>query len=172
MQNTLVVNGDDCRTIVIDKVWNVVIDNVPHVLYRGWRKDKRCLSGKTIVLKLKSTCEVCGNEFFGFLNRPRRYCSYICTGKMTIKLLNFKRIKTVGSEALKLKARAFINTAIRSGKIISHKVCSHCWSSCVPDFHHPDYTKFNKGMWLCHSCHFKLEYGNKTIKGKLIAYNI
>ena len=176
MQNTLMISGVECKTITIDGKWNVIIEGKPQIIYREKVKNKSKKNGMDYIYKLKGICIVCRKEFFGLLSSSRKYCSHSCSskinGKLNIKFLWGKFISLSDDKELKRKARNFITNAITAGKIIRSKVCSHCGSSCIPDFHHPDYIKFNEGMWLCHSCHFKLEFGHKDIKGELIAYNI
>ena len=172
MQSTLMVNGVDCKTKVIDGMWYVVVDDVPQKLYREKTKYKGKKNGTYYVYKLKGICQVCMEEFFGFLKTKRLYCSKKCSNKINGKLAHNKFIELSSDKKLKTKARNFINHNIKRGKIIRPEVCSNCHCHGSIQFHHPNYNKINEGMWLCCSCHRKLDYGDKNINGKLMIYSL
>lgn len=67
MQNTLMVNGIECKTVGIDGLWNVIVGGVPQILYRGWKNKKGYRNGRQQTLKLKSICVACNKEFLGGL---------------------------------------------------------------------------------------------------------
>lgn len=170
MKETLVVNDVECKTILIDELWYVVVVGVPQQLYRAWVKHKNCVGGKTRVFKLKSICIVCSKEFFGELGGLRKYCSHICRAKVGINVLHSKHVKIFVSKELKIKAQSFIANAIRDEKIIRPQTCSNCNCHGHVSPHHPNYEKKNEVIWLCYSCHTKLHYGNKEVKGELVVY--
>ena len=126
MQKTLLVNGTDCKTIAIDGLWSVIINDVPHKLYRVWRKNKGFKNGRRKELRLKAICVNCFKEFFGPLGYPRRFCSQSCSSKNNKDNLHTKFIVNDIDSNIKIKARNFINNAIRDGKIIKPEVCSNC----------------------------------------------
>ena len=165
------VEGIECGTVIIENKWYVIIKDKPCKLYRGWRKNKRCLGGKEKVLKLKYTCIVCKKECFGFLVDVRRFCSKSCSAKYNKNNLHSKFIKSYESEETKRKARSFINNAIQAKKIIRPKICSACGCHGKIEAHHPDDIKLNEVVWLCQYCHMKLHYGH-DIKGKLVVYDL
>lgn len=176
MQKTLMVSGVECETKVIDKLWHVVIDDVPQILYRGWVYNKLSRNKRMKAYKLKEKCEVCEKDFFSRLDNSRRFCGLSCfgevNGKINIKKLHSKHIKISENDTLKIKAGSFISNRVASGRIVRPEVCSNC--GCHGDiiFHHPNYDKPNEGMWLCIFCHRKLHFGHKSIKGKLIIYPV
>ena len=172
MQSTLVVNGVVCKTISIEKIWNVVVDGIPQQLYYGWVKSKRAIGGKARELKLKYICIVCEKECSGLLRNSRKFCSISCSAKVSIKLTHSKRIKMPGNRELKIRVKSFIESRVANGRIVPPKVCSNCKTNGRIVAHHPNYDKPNEVMWLCYSCHNKLHYGNKDIKGELVVYNI
>lgn len=43
--------------------------------------------------------------------------------------------------------------AVQSGKIVRPDCCSVCGISCVPEGHHPDYSRPLYVIWLCKDCH-------------------
>lgn len=64
MQKTLIVNGLECETVLIDKLWHIVIDDVPQKLYRGWTNNKLSKNKRMKTYKLKAKCGECGKDFF------------------------------------------------------------------------------------------------------------
>ena len=172
MQETLIVNGIECKTVVIEGKWHVIVNEKPCKLYRGWRKGKNCRVNGRWVTKLKYKCIVCGEENFGQLNRPRKYCSKSCFGKVNSKALNARHIKLSEDNVLKSRAKSFIDYEVGIGKIERLKICSNCCCYGMMDGHHPNYDKFNEVIWLCRSCHKKLHFGDKSINGKLIVYDV
>lgn len=171
MQETLMVNGIECKTVAIDEKWNVVVDGEPQILYRVKTKNKTSLNGTRYTLKLKSICVICGKEFLGHICNFRTHCSRSCAGKVARKFTYNKFVSLSNDKELKLKAHRFINDMIRIGKIIRSKQCSACKTYCKPDAHHTDYIKLNEVIWLCVSCHKKLHFGHDII-GKLVVYGL
>lgn len=169
MQKTLIVNGIECITVLVDRLWHVVIDNQSKMLYRGKVKDKSKRNGFRSVFKLKSLCQLCGKEFFGLLSDLRKYCSYSCSNKISVKLVHNKFISISNDEELKRKARHFIEYLIKTRRIICPKVCSNCDCHGNIQAHHPRYDKPNEVKWWCKPCHQKFHFGHK-IEGKLIVY--
>ena len=53
----------------------------------------------------------------------------------------------------KRKAQSVIAHAIQSGKIKRPSVCSICNIQCIPEGHHPDYSKPLEVVWVCKNCH-------------------
>ena len=168
MQKTLMVNGRVCKTILINGLWNVIIDGIFEKLYYGWGKNKNCIDGKSKVLKLKYICNCCGKECFGNLYALRKSCSHSYNNKIS----RFKFLSAVGDRRLKVKAQNYINHLITAGKIERPKVCSNCGRQGMIEAHHPNYDKPNEVIWWCRYCHMKLHHGHKDIKGKLIVYSI
>ena len=171
MKSTLVVGGIECKTIVVEKLWHVIVEGEPQVLYKGWKKDKSGRNGRSRCLKLKQCCQICKKEFFGSIADPSKYCSISCGSKIRVKELNSKHISLSDNEELKQKARNWIGYRVDRGRIISPEICSNCgWRNDIIA-HHPDYGKPNEIIWLCIYCHKKLHFGH-DIKGELIVYNI
>jgi len=56
----------------------------------------------------------------------------------------------------KTKARAILNAAVKSGKVIKPTICSKCGKLRKVTAHHDDYSKPLQVKWLCYECH-----GNK-----------
>lgn len=171
MLGELKVCGVYCNTKVIDGFWYVIINNKPCKLYNSLIKHKLGKNGKAHAYKLKEICEYCGEEFFGLLRHPRRFCSKSCSAKKNKNSLYTKFIGSYdGSKKMKQDAYNFIGNLIKSNRIIRPNYCSNCESSCFPEAHHPNYNKPNEVIWLCRSCHRKLHHDNK-VKGELIIYN-
>jgi len=59
-------------------------------------------------------------------------------------------------ESEKTKARAILNAAVKSGKIVKPTNCSKCGKLRKLSAHHDDYSKPLEVRWLCYECH-----GNK-----------
>ena len=169
MQSTLKVNGVYCKTVLINRLWNIIIEGKAFILYNGWVKNKKRIGGRAFGLRLKGICEVCGQEFFGLLSDNRRCCSRSCSGKIGIRKTHTILDVNSESKSKKLRANEFINYLVRKKRIIPPKVCSNCGLHGIIDAHHPCYDKPNEVVWLCRSCHKKLVYGHK-IEGKLITY--
>lgn len=169
MQEILIVNGVECKTKIINGLWNVIIGDKLRVLYkvRIKTKNKTSINGMRYVLKLKSICILCGKEFFGILSNLRKYCSNKCKASDNAKKLNSKWISSSCSFELKAIANNLIRELIRVGKIGRPKYCSSCKDICKIFAHHPDYTKPNEIIWLCPSCHMKLHFGHNIV-GELI----
>ena len=55
----------------------------------------------------------------------------------------------------KLRARAALNSAVRSGKIVRPDSCQDCGAVGMVYAHHPDYSKPLSVEWLCSECHGK-----------------
>jgi len=53
----------------------------------------------------------------------------------------------------KRSASIVLNNAIASGTIIRPSTCSVCHKNCIPEGHHPSYSKPLKVIWLCKDCH-------------------
>ena len=53
----------------------------------------------------------------------------------------------------KRKAQGILAYAIQSGKIKRPSVCSLCNIQCIPEGHHPDYSKPLDVIWVCKDCH-------------------
>ncbi len=172
VRETLMVNDVECKTILIDKLWYVIVNGVTCKLYRGWKKDKSGRNGRSRCFKLKSFCQICAKEFFGSMADPRKYCSKSCGSKISVRGLNSKHISMPGGKELRIIAENWINYRVERGRIIPPKICSNCKSHGDMHAHHPDYNKFNEVIWLCIYCHKRVHFGHKDIKGKLIVYNI
>ena len=56
-------------------------------------------------------------------------------------------------EPAKLRAKLLVRSAILRGEIIRPGRCSACGVECVPDAHHPDYSRPLAIEWLCKKCH-------------------
>lgn len=177
MQKTLMVNGVECKTKVIDGFWYVIINGEPEIIYRKKvkTKNRRYMNGLRWELKRKSICQVCEREFFGRLSDSKGFCGLSCfgkvNGKINIEKLHSKRSELTKNGELKIKAGSFISSRIANGKIIRPEVCSNCGVHGSIVFHHPNYNKINEGMWLCIFCHRKLHFGH-NINGKLTTYSI
>lgn len=71
-------------------------------------------------------------------------------------------LKTRSEESFKrrrpevLRARRQLQRAVRLGTISRPGHCTACPAICVPEGHHPDYTKPLQVNWLCRKCHRKL----------------
>ena len=61
--------------------------------------------------------------------------------------------KAIPVDPTKHAARYAVCKAIRHKEILRPKKCSNCGIECVPEAHHPDYTKPLEVIWLCHACH-------------------
>jgi len=46
-----------------------------------------------------------------------------------------------------------IANALSTGKIARPNQCSICNNHCIPQGHHPDYSKPLDVVWVCHNCH-------------------
>ena len=68
------------------------------------------------------------------------------------------------AKALRVKARAITNSAIRSGKL-KRKPCQKCGATRGVQVHHLDYTKPLKIRWLCTRHHGQAHVGDKKIAG-------
>ena len=172
MQSTLKVNGVECKTVLINGLWYVIIENKPCKLYRGLRKSKKGINGKVYDYMLKGMCDVCSNKFFGLLHNQMKYCGNSCASKIRVKRTHSKHVEMVGDKALKLRSRNLIDKRIQRKRIVKPLVCSSCKCHSDVQAHHPDYSKPNEVIWLCRSCHHKLHYGNKSISGELIIYSV
>ena len=53
-------------------------------------------------------------------------------------------------------AHKAISWLVSQGKIIKPTECSYCFVKCLPEAHHPDYTKRKEVIFLCHNCHRKI----------------
>jgi len=171
MRGTLIVDGIECRTIVIEGLWHVIMDGNPCRLYRSQRKNKRRTNGVCWELRLRTVCHCCNKEFFGRLDNLRRYCSYNCSMQDNQTILRTKFISISNDTKLKKKAISIIGNGVASRRIIKPRQCSHCKSTWQVEAHHPDYNKPNEVIWLCKSCHSKL-HNRQDINGELVVYNV
>lgn len=158
-----------CKTTLINRVWNVITNGKPQIIYFVLDKNKQCVGGTFRRYLLKAKCKLCGKEFYGRLDGAREYCHKRCSGKISGKLVHNNFTSMPGVKELRLIAKDWIKCAIKSNKIMRPNYCSNCKYICVPDAHHPDYNKPNEVIWLCKSCHMKLHFGHK-IEGKLMVY--
>jgi hypothetical protein len=53
----------------------------------------------------------------------------------------------------KSRARDILTQAVGRGKLTRPNVCSKCNVQCIPQGHHPDYSKPLEVIWLCVDCH-------------------
>ena len=53
----------------------------------------------------------------------------------------------------KRKAQIIVMNAIKSGKLIRPDSCIICEKKCIPEGHHPDYSKPLEVIWVCKQCH-------------------
>lgn|SRR5579883_3355 len=53
----------------------------------------------------------------------------------------------------KQTARMRLRNARKSGKVMRPEHCSKCGLVCIPEGHHPDYSKPLEVVWLCRICH-------------------
>jgi len=67
--------------------------------------------------------------------------------------------------AVAKQARGAIRSAIRGGHIVKPAACSSCGKDCVPEGHHPDYSKPLEVEWLCTSCHNRVHRGAVLLHG-------
>jgi hypothetical protein len=51
------------------------------------------------------------------------------------------------------QAQITLWNAVQSGKVVRPDSCSICNTLCIPNGHHPDYTKPLMVIWLCKDCH-------------------
>ena len=89
-------------------------------------------------------------------------------GKIAAKKANDKRQQTqkcketVDRYNLKFperrKAAYAAMYAVRTGKLIRPDRCSVCDKTCVPQGHHPDYSKPLEVIWVCHNCHVAIHW--------------
>lgn len=56
------------------------------------------------------------------------------------------------------KAGIIVMNALRTGKIIRSDHCSVCNKICVPEGHHPDYSKPLEVVWVCKDCHTAIHW--------------
>lgn len=56
------------------------------------------------------------------------------------------------------KAGIIIMNALAYGKIIRPDHCSVCNKICVPEGHHPDYSKPLEVVWVCKDCHTAIHW--------------
>lgn len=59
----------------------------------------------------------------------------------------------------KIKAKAALNNALKSGRLTRPYKCERCESSSNIQGHHYDYSLPLEVIWLCCSCHTKEHYG-------------
>ena len=50
-------------------------------------------------------------------------------------------------------AQSRVSAAIKSGKLIRPDSCVICTKECIPEGHHPDYSKPLEVIWVCKQCH-------------------
>ena len=60
------------------------------------------------------------------------------------------------------RARAYLGTYVKRGKVIKPDVCSRCESTDRIHGHHEDYDKPLEVVWVCHSCHMDI-HGKRAI---------
>ena len=51
------------------------------------------------------------------------------------------------------KAQSAVGFALKSGKLIRPDSCIICEKKCIPEGHHPDYSKPLEVIWVCKQCH-------------------
>jgi hypothetical protein len=56
-----------------------------------------------------------------------------------------------------LYARGVLLRAVRKGDVVRPCTCSLCGIECVPDGHHEDYSKPLDVIWVCKTCHRRLD---------------
>lgn len=165
MQSCLMVSGVECKTIVMEGIWNVIVGEKTQIIYREKVNHKGKKNGMSYCYKLKRVCQVCSKEFFSFLNAKGNYCSKKCSNSR--RMGDLKRISFSDNEILKKRVQGFIRNEIDMGRIERSKSCSSCRSTRMIEAHHPDYNRSNEIMWLCRNCHMKLHFGHDT-KGEPI----
>src|SRR5207253_11493816 len=61
--------------------------------------------------------------------------------------------RKTGDALLRHRANQKVYVAIAKGQLIRPSSCSGCGKACVPEGHHPDYSKPLEVIWLCIECH-------------------
>lgn len=62
----------------------------------------------------------------------------------------------------KVKAHDLLEKAIERGTIKRPEICSKCGRKTKIEGHHSDYSKPLEVIWLCHRCHVRLHWRNKS----------
>jgi hypothetical protein len=85
---------------------------------------------------------------------PKKYCTD------PSKLHEYERIyRSQKKYPEKVKARNYINSLIRIGKVIRPSSCESCLKVIKIEAHHEDYNKPLEVKWLCKSCHTEEHWG-------------
>jgi len=84
----------------------------------------------------------------GIINRSKAFKKY-CQTKKYKDAINKFRLKYPEQR----KANIIITNALSSEKIIRPTSCSLCKKPCIPQGHHPDYSKPLEVVWVCKDCH-------------------
>jgi len=58
----------------------------------------------------------------------------------------------------KRQANIDVMNALHCGKLIRPDLCSVCDKTCIPEGHHPDYSKPLEVIWVCHDCHVAIHW--------------
>lgn len=103
--------------------------------------------GKTNYGKQRYSCNPCN------VKKERKYKNTI-SGKLSNQIAHDKSIK---KHIIKRHARFKLNYEIKNGNILKPNNCFKYLKICVPEGHHPDYSKPLEVDWLCKDCH-RLEH--------------
>lgn len=80
--------------------------------------------------------------------------------KKTVDCQRYRR-----EHPLRYAARTAVGNALQSGRLVRPEACSRCGKSCKPDGHHEDYAKPLAVVWVCRSCHYKLDRVKREAAG-------
>jgi hypothetical protein len=124
-------------------------------------KEKEAMSGKVYYVLNKDTISAKQKEY------KKAHTQEINKYAKEWREINQDRIKEYSKRAqakyrsdpknlLKHKARAYISSVVRRGKLIPGP-CAFCGDNERTEAHHPDYNEKDKIIWMCKSCHRTLD---------------
>lgn len=128
-----------------------------------FKTEKRCSRcGKTLLLSAFRKRKPIGYDESAPHRRPRRLLSSWCKKCEVIYNKEYR-----GVLPLRVRAREYIATRVRRGKIVKPSACEMCGgSSSRIEAHHPDYLKKHIVLWLCSRCHHCLHSLYRVIQRK------
>lgn len=80
-----------------------------------------------------------------------------------------KKIRMRKVSPSKYKVRNLFTYAVQIGEVMRPSTCAMCGVPCVPQGHHPDYSRPYFVAWLCQPCHSEVHHRTRPISADHLA---
>ena len=134
--------------LAADKINAAKSRKKPENIEKATERSRRYLQTERGKESHKKACHKYNQTERGHLLNAERNKKFMQTQAFKDAILRYR-----AKNPEKRKANSIIRTAIVYGKIHRPSHCTICNKQCVPEGHHPDYSKPLEVIWVCKKCH-------------------